>query len=205
MGETEQEVFWKGDFGDDYIDRNTGDLQLASNIALFAKILANLSNIKSAIEFGCNAGLNLRAINHLIPDIELHGIEINKKAIEIIKKWDGAEITEGSILDVEIDRKYDLTLSKGVLIHINPERLEDVYRKLYEYSNKYICIAEYYNPRPVEVNYRGHSGRLFKRDFAGELMDLYPDLELVNYGFAYHRDSQFKQDDITWFLMRKYE
>jgi spore coat polysaccharide biosynthesis protein SpsF len=26
---------------------------------------------------------------------------------------------------------------------------------------------------------------------------------LVDYGFAYHRDPAFPQDDITWFLLEK--
>lgn len=34
-------------------------------------------------------------------------------------------------------------------------------------------------------------------------MDRYPDLELVDYGFIYHRDNVFPGDDITWFLMEK--
>ena len=63
-------------------------------------------------------------------------------------------------------------------------------------------ICEYYNPTPVTVPYRGASERLFKRDFAGELMDRF-DLALVDYGFVYHRDSHFPQDDLTWFLLEK--
>ena len=64
-------------------------------------------------------------------------------------------------------------------------------------------IAEYYNPTPVEVKYRGHDGRLFKRDFAGEMLDRFPDLKLVDYGFNYHRDHNFPQDDGNWFLLEK--
>ncbi len=70
-------------------------------------------------------------------------------------------------------------------------------------GSKYICIAEYYNPSPVEISYRGHTGKLFKRDFAGEMLDAYDDLALLDYGFAYHRDPNFAQDDITWFLLGK--
>ena len=92
---------------------------------------------------------------------------------------------------------------KGVLIHINPERLLDVYKRLYKFSDEYICIAEYYNPSPVTIPYRGHNNKLFKRDFAGELMSIYPDLQLIDYGFSYHKDPVFPQDDITWFLMKK--
>jgi len=34
-------------------------------------------------------------------------------------------------------------------------------------------------------------------------MKKFNDLRLVDYGFAYHGDSNFPQDDITWFLMEK--
>lgn len=90
-----------------------------------------------------------------------------------------------------------------MLIHLNPDRLPDVYARLYECSRAYILVNEYYNSKPVEVNYRGHSERLFKRDFAGDLLDAYPDLALVNYGFQHHRDPNFPADDLTWFLLKK--
>jgi len=39
--------------------------------------------------------------------------------------------------------------------------------------------------------------------FCGEIMGRYPDLRLVDYGFAYRRGSSFPQADITWFLLEK--
>ena len=90
-----------------------------------------------------------------------------------------------------------------MLIHLNPEALPAAYERLYECSSKYIVVIEYYNPSPVEVTYRGHAGRLFKRDFAGDLLERYPDLELVDYGFQYRRDPNFPADDLTWFLLKK--
>jgi spore coat polysaccharide biosynthesis protein SpsF len=66
-----------------------------------------------------------------------------------------------------------------------------------------ILMGEYYNPSPTAIPYRGHADRLFKRDFAGELLDRFPDLRLIDYGFAYRRDPAFPQDDITWFLLEK--
>ncbi len=55
----------------------------------------------------------------------------------------------------------------------------------------------------VPLDYRGLSNKLFKRDFAGEMLDKYPDLQLVDYGFVYHNDNSFPQDDINWFLLKK--
>ena len=74
---------------------------------------------------------------------------------------------------------------------------------MYKNTKKYICIVEYYNPTPVEVIYRGHKGKLFKRDFAGEMLDKYRNLKLINYGFVYKRDNNFPYDDINWFLLEK--
>jgi spore coat polysaccharide biosynthesis protein SpsF len=203
MKRTEQEDFWYGAFGDEYIVRNKDESLLASNISFFAKVLSNSQDIDSVFEFGCNIGMNLKAIKALLPMTKLSGVEINKSAVNDIRKNNEIEVIEDSILDLEIDTKFDLTLIKTVLIHINPDRLDEVYSRLYEYSNKYICIAEYYNPFPVNVQYRGHENRLFKRDFAGEFMKKYPDVKLIDYGFVYHLDPNFPQDDITWFLMKK--
>jgi len=96
-----------------------------------------------------------------------------------------------------------LTLIKGVLIHINPDELQAVYAKLVQTCRRYLLVAEYYNPSPVTIPYRGHLDRLFKRDFAGEILDQYPEMKLIDYGFSYRRDPNFPQDDITWFLMEK--
>jgi len=115
----------------------------------------------------------------------------------------GCNVINESIFDYKDSKKYDLSMIKGVLIHINPDMLNNVYEKLYDSSDRYILVAEYYNPTPVNISYRGYNDRLFKRDFAGEMLDKYSDLELVDYGFLYHRDKYFEQDDINWFLLEK--
>ena len=69
-------------------------------------------------------------------------------------------------------------------------------------KKRYIVIVEYYNPSPVDIIYRGHKDKLFKRDFAGELIEEYG-LNLVDYGFFYKRDKLTPQDDLTWFLLEK--
>lgn len=200
---TEQEKFWAGAFGDEYIGRNQGKEVAAANLAFFSRILERTQSVRSAIEFGANIGLNLEALRALIPGIALSAIEINQKAVEELGKLGGINIYPQSILDFQPDSPRDLALIKGVLIHIDPTRLAQVYDLLYRASNRYICIAEYYNPSPVEVPYRGNREKLFKRDFAGEMLDRFPDLRLVDYAFAYHRDVNFPQDDITWFLLEK--
>lgn len=201
---TDQEAFWAGEFGTEYIDRNIGDELLASNLNFFSLALKQASKLNSCLEFGANVGMNLKALKLLFPKIEMSGIEINKDAINQLSGITGEQnAINSSIFDWSSNVKYDLCLIKGVLIHINPEKLQIVYKKLYGASKKYILICEYYNPSPVAIPYRGFEDRLFKRDFAGDMLEKYNDLKLVDYGFSYHRDNLFPQDDITWFLLEK--
>ena len=201
--ETEQEEFWAGKFGNEYTERNNNAI-ICSNISIFSKILNRTRNITSCLELGANRGLNLIAISELIPNIKMKAVEINEVAATECNKIPNVDVFKGSIFDYEIEPEtYDIVFTKGVLIHIAPEKLEGVSKTLYESSKKYVLVAEYYNPTPIEVSYRGNSEKLFKRDFAGEMLDKYEDLELVDYGFVYHRDYSFPQDDITWFLMEK--
>ncbi|WP_258238885.1 pseudaminic acid biosynthesis-associated methylase [Arcobacter sp. CECT 8985] len=198
---TEQEKFWAEEFGDEYSCRNTSIIK--SNINFFSKVFSRVDNVNSVIEFGSNIGMNLHALS-TISNLEISAIEINKTAVNELKKLNFLKkVYNESLLDINLDEKFDMTLIKGVLIHINPEYLDVVYEKLYNYSNRYILVAEYYNPTPVEIPYRGNEGKLFKRDFAGEMLDKYNDLKLVDYGFLYHRDNNFPQDDISWFLLEK--
>lgn len=200
---TPQEDFWAGDFGSNYIERNDGKDLLASNLRFFISALKQANDISSCLEFGANIGMNLRAIELLYPNIEFQGIEINSIAAKVLSDLIGKDsVFEGSIFDYQGSDKFDLTLIKTVLIHINPDRLNEVYQKLYESSSKYILIAEYYNPSPVTINYRGHEDRLFKRDFAGEMLDRYEDLSIIDYGFVYDRVEPLI-DNISWFLLKK--
>jgi spore coat polysaccharide biosynthesis protein SpsF len=201
--ETDQEAFWAGSFGDEYADRNKSLAMVAANTALFAEVLRRTRGINSVLELGANIGQNLRALRSLLPAARLGAVEINAKAVEHLRTIGDIDVHEGSLLDFVPETKWDLVLVKGVLIHIAPERLEQAYDVINGCAGRYVCLVEYYNPSPVEIEYRGHSERLFKRDFAGELMERVPGLELVDYGFVYRRDPVFALDDTTWFLLER--
>lgn len=198
-----QERFWIGEFGDNYTDRNRGGV--ASNICLFSQIIRRTQSIRTICELGANIGLNLRALHALLPQAEMAAVEINQKAAEELGKLPYVNVYHSSIYEAEVLRKdkFDLVFTKGVLIHQDPAMLAKAYEILYSLSKRYILVCEYYNPTPVEVEYRGNRSVLFKRDFAGELMMKYPGLTLLDYGFIYHGDYHFPGDDLTWFLMEK--
>ena len=94
-------------------------------------------------------------------------------------------------------------LIKGVLIHTNPIVLPQVYDTLVAASSRYLLLAEYYNPTPVAIPYRGHTDRLFKRDFAGRSWIGTRNCSSWTTASPIRRDPNFPQDDITWFLMEK--
>jgi spore coat polysaccharide biosynthesis protein SpsF len=199
---TPQEEHWAGQFGDEYIARNQSSGLLAANFAFFSSILRHCRDVQSVLELGANVGMNLKVLRQLLPDASVSGVEINSQAAARLREIPGVNVHHGSLLEFKTDQRYDLTFTKGVLIHINPDSLPQAYDALYHHSRRYVLVAEYYNPSPVTINYRGHEDRLFKRDFAGEMLDRFSDLRLVDYGFAYHR-GPFPQDDTTWFLMEK--
>ena len=149
--------------------------------------------------------MNIKALKCILPDLDVEAVEINEKATESLKMiLEEDKIYTNSIFEFKPPYEYDLVLTKGVLIHLNPDKIEEAYNVLFNSMKKYLIIAEYYNPTPVEVPYRGNNGYLFKRDFAGEFLELYKDTTaLIDYGFVYHRDKIFPQDDITWFLIEK--
>lgn len=197
-----QEEFWAGEFGDTYISRNESENLLSSNIAFFADIFSSLDELPTSVmELGANIGMNIRAMQKLLPEARFTGVEINKLASKILSETK-CEVIQSSILDVVTSKKYDLVFTKGVLIHLLPDQLISTYKKMYEWSNRFVLFAEYYSPTPVSIPYRGESDKLFKRDFAGEFLDLFPDVVLRNYGFIYHRGT-YPQDDINWFLLEK--
>lgn len=201
---SEQEEFWSGAFGDQYIERNRSKQLVAGNISLFAEALRDSGNISSVLELGANIGMNLRALRMLYPNIAMRGVEINRQAAKLLSGEIGRENTiESSLLDRVSFGTADLVLVKGVLIHLPPDRLNEVYDLLFNSTERLILICEYYNPTPMTLSYRGNENKLFKRDFAGEILSKFPSLRLLKYGFRYRNDPVFPLDDITWFLLEK--
>jgi spore coat polysaccharide biosynthesis protein SpsF len=200
---TRQEQLWAGDHTEAYIERSSGPLLLAAKTALFAKILAHVRDVKSVVEFGANIGLNLQAIRTLLPGVEQTAVEISPSAAEVLRQTQGVEVFEESLLHFKPSRTWDLAFTMGVMIHVNPDRLREAYDLLYQSSSRYICMIEYYNPSPMMIMHRGMPDQMFKRDFARELCEAHPDLNLLEYGFVYHRDPVFALDDVTWFLFEK--
>jgi pseudaminic acid biosynthesis-associated methylase len=203
--------FWREEFGDEYISRNSSPELIKNNEALFRKALLPMFYTSPArvIEFGANIGVNIHAMRRIAPfaNCEFSAVEPNEKAADELRKIPGVDVYQTAMQDSDEPwgKGYDISFTRGVLIHVPPADLLAAYGALYRASRRYIMVAEYHSVKPVEVEYRGHGGRLFKRDFAAEMLDIFSDLAVVNYGFAWHRDPYAPQDDVTFTLLEKSE
>lgn len=199
--ETPQELFWKQDFGNEYISRNQDLAQL--RIPFFQKILDHTGPLNSLCELGSNIGENLESWRSLLPEVRLAAVEINPQAFARLSRFANLEAFQGAIQDYEPGKTFDLVFSCGVLIHLNPQDLAQVYRKMFDFSHGFVLINEYFNPSPQEISYRGEKERLYKRDFAGEFLDLLgSEVEVVAYGFLWKR-LEPGWDNTTWTLLQK--
>lgn len=198
---SEQELFWEGNFGTEYTKRN--EMLPEQRQPFFAAVLQKTYGVKTICELGANRGHNLQAIAHLSKNLDLTGVEVNEAALLELKNVFKVQAVCSSIQEFDPQQKFDLVFTSGVLIHINPDDLPLVYDKIYEISGRYILINEYFNPVPVELNYRGYSGKLFKRDFAGEFIEQNSGkVSVIDYGFLWKRINPV-WDDTTWVLMEK--
>ena len=205
--ESEQVQFWAGKFGDDYSKRcNVSNSRIKQAIWKWSRILRSIEHNlpTSCVEIGSNVGINLHALNTLL-NATLYAVEPNQHARETLAKSE--VLPEDHIFDATGssiplgDREVELSISCGVLIHIAPEDLLSTYSELYRVSSKYIVTNEYFSDKPEAIAYRGHTNKLFKRDFGALWTEYFSNLELVDYGFIWKGAGA--QDNSNWWLHRK--
>jgi spore coat polysaccharide biosynthesis protein SpsF len=202
-----QEQLWRGHFGDAYTGRNAlSDARLAALGALWTAILRPIMGAPpgSVLEVGANIGLNLRALIRLT-GADLYALEPNRGARERLVA-DGIVPRERA-LDGLCDAiplpstSIDLVFTSGVLIHIHPDRLFASCREVHRVSSRYIACIEYFSDKPQQILYRDQPDALFKRDFGAFYLDSFPDLRVLDCGFAWKRTTGL--DNLTWWLLEK--
>lgn len=199
----EQQQFWACDYAKGYIDKNC-QFDRPLGIQAWNKMLSMSEGITSVLECGCNIGRNIDFLNAALPDASKSIIEISKPAFDhVTKQYKLAHTFNGAIEESDLASTFDLVFTIGVLIHIHPDHLLANMRKMFDYSNKYILIGEYFNRTPVMIEYQGQRDRLFKRDFGKLFLENFS-VEWVDYGFLWgHVYDKAGFDDITWWLFRK--
>ena len=207
MPATPQEQLWRGEFGDAYIGRNSvSEPKIAALTAHWSKVLNPLvaDPPRSILEVGANVGLNLRAMRRF-STAEFYALEPNAAARKTLV--DDGVVTADRALDAVASRiplpdgAVDLAFTSTVLIHVHPDQLLASCREIHRVARRYVLCMEYFSDVPQEILYRGQTEALFKRDFGGFYLDNFPDLEVVDYGFAWKRLTTV--DNCNWWLFRK--
>lgn len=199
----EQQNFWANNYAKDYMKKNS-EFDRLLGIEAWQKILVKADGIQTVIECGCNIGRNIGFLNKVLPTATKSVIEISKPAFEFVtQQYELDQSFNGSILEASFEKTFDLVFTMGVLIHIHPDDLLMNMHKIYNYSNKYILLGEYFNRTPVMIEYQGQEDKLFKRDFGKLFIENFP-ATLVDYGFLWgHIYDPAGFDDVTWWLFEK--
>ncbi len=188
--ENAQTAAWKGDFGREYSDRNTFDVDMLNSLYLKnygvtrshinEKILRHVPNDSSFLEVGCNTGNQLLLLQQM-GYANLAGVELQPYALELARaRTRNISLRQGSALGLPYeDAAFDVVFTSGVLIHISPADLSHAMEEIHRCTRSYIWGLEYYSAQPTEVNYRGREGMLWKMDYVGSYLERFDDLELV--------------------------
>ncbi|MBI4396952.1 MAG: methyltransferase domain-containing protein [Elusimicrobia bacterium] len=193
------EKLWSGRFGSDYVDRN---LHAANSRRPFWFTLLSKYPVQSALEVGCNVGANLVWLERKLAARNVYGIDINEKALAVLKKdHPGMNVLWSPARDLPFrDGRFDLVFTMGVLIHQPPDLLPLVMQEIVRCSRRYVLCGEYFAETPTEIPYRGQQGALFKRDFGALYKKLFPELRLLGKGFLSRRRGW---DDVTTWMFEK--
>jgi len=194
--ETQQLKLWRSPFGREYTDRN--DQPKPQRIEAWRRILEGI-DASRVLEVGCNAGWNLAYLD-MLGVVEKIGIEPQAYAAGVARQR-GHSVLQGTAFDLPFkDRWFDLAFTSGVLIHISPDDLGRALDEIYRVSARWIVAMEYDAPDEQEIQYRGHSGALWKRDHGAAWRARYPELRLVK---RFALGSAEGYDDCTAHLFEK--
>lgn len=211
---TKELEVWKGEFGDEYTERNAPDekvMEYRKNFwgGLFATLPVQSHNEpQSILEVGANVGANLVALEQLYKlhqkTMDFYAVEINQNAKNILKQQDirSLKILDGHAGQIECSSaSMDIVITCGVLIHVNPDSLRAAMSEIHRVSRRFIICAEYFSPEPRALKYRGEDGLLWTRDFGNEWLNNFPGLRCIGYSFAWKRFTGM--DNVTWWIFEK--
>lgn len=190
--------FWSGEFGDQYIKRNRFDWR--KRIPFWDGMVGRYG-FRSAYEVGCNVGYNLTAIKHSIYgyNVQLYGEDINTKALHIAEVSGHHEVYRSGECEIN-DGAVELVFTSGVLIHVAPDDLPAMMQKIVDLSCDYVLAIEYEADTETEVEYRGHSGKLWKRPYGRMYEEM--GLTMVETGKLGGQDG-FDPNGVTYWLLKK--
>ena len=199
---TDQLAVWTSRFGQEYTDRNSLSvdemdqafgLQFGVRKSIIYGDLVGPGRLPHGrvLEVGCNIGLQLRLLSRVNKDLECHGLEPQSYAIERARALSPEmQFHQGTAFALPFpDSSFDLVMTNGVLIHINPTDLPKALKEIHRVSRRFIFCHEYYAPTTTEIRYHGQPGLLWKTNFAERYRELFAGLREVAVRFYPYSDA----------------
>jgi spore coat polysaccharide biosynthesis protein SpsF len=191
---------WMGKFGDDYTKRNPlSEALIKKRAEVLRQIIEPLRPV-GIIEIGCNMGINLGALLTFLPFPNfVCGVEPNEVARRV------AEVSNLKVFpDCGQNLKFpdefaDMVFTSGVLIHCALGEAEKIVREMRRVSKKYLLFLEYFNKTDEEIEYRGETRLLWKRNWPDHFK-AWGLGKQISCGFA-GKDQGF--DDVHWWVYKK--
>jgi len=148
---------------DKYTDENIKNIQ--NEISKFIYFISIALGAKKICETGCNVGNNLSSFPE---NFEVHGIDMNKQALEqASKKFPNFKFKQENIKKISFpDSFFDLVFTRGVLIHIAKEEVDDIMKELLRISKRWIFNLEYFGEDGKMIKWKRGENRLWYRNMA---------------------------------------
>lgn len=193
------EQLWSGEFGDAYLERNRSAGEKRG--PFWQKVLSQFQS-QRVLEVGCNIGGNLSWIASYVSPEQIFGIDINPRTLEeLSRRLPRVNAVRSAARELPFrDGVFDLVFTVGVLIHQPPDFLPQVMAEIIRCSRRFILCAEYFANQPATVHYRGQTDALFKRDFGGLYLELFPRLTVREQGYLTPAQGW---DDVTYWILEK--
>lgn len=114
---------------------------------ILSDLLPSLEPIRSVLDVGCGRGRLASMLADVLPKAAYTGLDIGEAQVQATAavRPDGA-IYLSPIQDWGAGRYFDLVLCSEVLMHIPPNEIEAVAKKLLKMATKYVCLIEWTEP-----------------------------------------------------------
>lgn len=121
---------------------------------ILVEYLKSLS-FDTVLEFGCGFGRITKLLLENFPIKKYVAIDLSpdqlSNAKDLCKEFDNVSFVQSTIQDFNPDEKFDLVLGIEVLLHVIPEEINEVVKKLVNLSKKNLVHIDWYQEKPPKI------------------------------------------------------
>lgn len=198
---SDQEKYWSGPFGKNYLERNPKSGEEVDRLylekygikrsELNEEFLGNFDKNSRILEVGVNCGSQLELLENM-GFKDLWGIDVSQDALAMLKKkHPNYNVVLASAVDIPFKNNFfDIVFTSGVLIHIHEKNLGKVIDEIVRVSKKYVFGFEYFSNERTEIEYRGNKNLLWKDNFVNKYIERYHNINIIKRQMIKYKDEE---------------